>query len=258
MNQFLADLAEFLAHSLVFFSKENWLPVADARGDGKNTASTEQEETNEQVAGQGGAAGSVTKVSGAGAGSGAGGSLVLGAGSTQSIGRQVGGVGNTSITNITNADPAVSEAALESNTDVAETAIAGISSTSGAALGLANSALGDEESTATMSIQAGVADTQMNDAFGEEALQSAADAEATSTTGLESMGTQEADVATNALAAAQNETLAGVTPAQEFQSVSPAIANSTSSKLATIGTYLTILGGIVALLVFFKTKGKAT
>ena len=238
----------------------------------KSSSTASQEETNEQAAGEGGGAGSTTLVAGSGSvGAGGGINVQAGAGSSGAGaglnaydsklgGTQTGGTGNTEITSIVSTDPAVAEAALESNTEVNKVA-------TGAVVTLAGEALGDEEgtaiastnavtSTAIASIQEGAIEQQLNDQFGEEALQSAENSEAQSVTGLETAATESTVLGSNALAAAQNETLAGVTPAQEFQAVSaePGVSSS-SGGLSKIALYITIAVGVISLIYFFR-KGK--
>lgn len=250
-----------LAHSAVFFSREEWLPVADARGWSKNTAATDQEATNEQVGAEGGAGttatggvGASTEAAGSGsivgAGPGAGSQGSFSVGGTNSDLSRVSGSGNVSVVNVSSSDPDVVEAALASNTATTADALAANASVS-------NTALDDLESGATASIAAGVAYTQLNDQFGEDALQSAANAEANSTTALEAMGTESETTANNALAAAQNETLAGVTPAQQFQAVEPNTPGTVESgNLTKLATWISVIAGALAIF-FYLTKKKA-
>ncbi len=101
--------------------------------------------------------------------------------------------------------------------------------------------------------------TALNDQFGEAALQSAADVEANDTTALEAMSTETQQNAANALAAAQNETLAGVTPAQEFQTVGAGQSAGTifGYSVSTISTWLTVIVAIITLAYFLKHKKPA-
>ena len=244
MTTHVDSIARLLAHSAVFFSREDWLPVADAQNNGGSgdLDREEQEETNQQVAGESSGAQSPTVI--AGASSAVGGTRVQG-----NLGQASGAGTNTSITTITDSDPAVTLGAIQETGDI-----------SGEALGdytnLAESALGDNESVATASIAAGVSDTALNDSFALQALQSSANEEANDTTAVEAAATESDQVANNGLAAAENETLAGVTPAQEFQSVNPETGVS-SSSVSTIGTWLGIIVAVLTLFYFLR-KGKLT
>lgn len=244
---FELSLSSMLAHSAVFFSRQEWLPVADARADGKNTAQTDQEEFNEQLAlDASGNSGIVTGVgAGAGAGAGSTGSVAVGAYGDLS---HVAGSGNVSTVNVTTDDPQVVDTAVASNTVVANTALDDLESgTTADVTAISN--------VANSSIAAGVAYTNLNDAFGEDALSAAANAEANSTTALEAMGTESETTANNALAAAQNETLAGVTPAQEFQAVEPNVPGS-PAKLSTLATWVAVISGGLAIY-FYVFRKKA-
>jgi hypothetical protein len=232
------SLSLVLAHSAVFFQREEWLPVAGATGNGKSgDGTTSQEETNEQVAGETGGSQSPAIIAGAQA--------AVGGVSRSTIGGPVGGRGNIEITSVETSDPAVTLGALSANENIA-----------GGAFDVANHALADEESTATASIEAGAYDTQLNDQFGEAALQAAGDVEAANTTALEAMSTESQQNASNALAAAQNETLAGVTPAQQFQNVGAGGAAGTifGYSVNTIATWLTVIVAIISLAYFLRAK----
>jgi hypothetical protein len=223
------QLVRVLAHSMVFFSREEWLPVADARCDGKDTSSADQTTQQQQVGGQGGGAGSRTNVAGAGAtNSGNEGTILSGSAAS----------GNKGTINLLSSDPEVTEAALGGAETVSVSAID------------ANSAV------ASSAIAAGVAATQANAAFGEDALSFAANAQADATTTVEGVAEQvaagEETTANNALAAAQNETLAGVTPAQQFQEYGTTTSGSTVSSIAT---WLTVIVAVVTIAYFIK-KGK--
>ena len=117
------------------------------------------------------------------------------------------------------------------------------------------------ENVAAASIASGAAEVAANDSFGEAALQAASDAESTDTTTLEQEAADfTAGVSTlgnNALAAAQNETLAGVTPAQQLASagIDTSTGGSTSWSWSTI---LGITAALLAILVFFRSQGKST
>lgn len=219
--------------------------------DGKSGDGTEsQEETNEQVAGE--SEGGQSPVLLASGNANVGGVGVSGQGG---IGHQSGGVGDTDITTISTSDPEVTLAALDANQNVTGQAL----STVDQSLSLANGSLQDLESVATSSIEAGVDTTALNDQFGEAALQSAADSEANNTTALEAMGTETQQNAANALAAAQNETLAGVTPAQEFQTVGAGGAAGTifGYSVNTIATWLTIAVAVISLAYWLKHRKPA-
>jgi hypothetical protein len=259
------SLARCLAHSSTHFTREDWAPVQDARGDGKSGDGTEsQEETNEQVAGE--SSGTQSAVIAASGNANVGGVNVSGVGG---LGRQVvtvnrgatggtrnngngGAITNNDITTVESSDPAVSEAAINGEENTAGEALEANYAVTQQATALSASALADNESVATASIQAGVDMTALNDQFGEDALQTAANAEANATTGLEAGATESSQVASNALAAAQNETLAGITPGQEFEGVG---SSSSSQSVSTIATWVTVAVGLITLMYFFR-KGK--
>jgi trimeric autotransporter adhesin len=161
------------------------------------------------------------------------------------------GPGGVEITTIDSSDPAVTEAALGANTTVAEASLEANAFVSQQALEDEASSATASSDTAQASIAAGVLQTQQNDAFGEAALQSAADSEADSTTALEAMGTETQQNAANALAAAQNEITAGVTPAQQFQTIS----GTQQGTISKVATYLTVITGIIGV-IYFLRKGK--
>jgi hypothetical protein len=255
------SLARCLAHSSTHFAREEWAPVQDARGDGKSGDGTEtQEETNEQVAGE--ASGTQSSVIGASGNANVGGVNVSGVGGLgrQNVtvsgraGQSGGGahITNNDITTVESSDPAVSEAAINGEENTAGEALEANYAVTQQATALSASALADNESVATASIQSGVDMTALNDQFGEDALQTAANAEANATTGLEAGATESSQVASNALAAAQNETLAGITPGQEFEGVG---SSSSSQSVSTIATWVTVAVGLITLIYFFR-KGK--
>jgi hypothetical protein len=221
-------------------------------------SSSNQQEEQASVAGEAEGAGSQFIGVGAGSsGSGDQGSIVAGSGVAAGATAIRGNVGqqsghdNTDITTIDSSDPAVTEAALETNAYVSTSALNDEEGTAVAALQIVGA-------TAQSSIAAGVASVQENDLFGEYALQSAADAEANSTTALEAMSTESETIANNAVTAAQNETLAGVTPAQELQDVSPetpGTLSSSESKADKWAAWITIAVGVLTL-IYFLRKGK--
>jgi hypothetical protein len=250
-----------LAHSAVYFSRQEWLPVADARNgpsisSAPSTSTSAQTSTNQQVADEGGAEGSFTSAVGANSGTDLTTSTQGTSGVVEAAGSRLGeadGNNDNVSTTIETSDPDVTEAALLANTVTSAQADQTVAS-------VTNTALSDEESTATAAIgnanaaiAANAYTTALNDQFGESALQTAADSEANDTTALEASATEEAQVATNALAAAQNETLAGVTPAQEFQEVSPQTPGTITSA-NTWATYITIAAGVLAIIFYFRAK----
>ncbi len=206
-------------------------------GDGTTTES----QTNQQVATQGGSG--FTNAVGSG-----------GSSNERGVTSRGGGIGSasghgTAITTINSSDPQVTEAALAANENVAGNALASNAT-------VATSALNDLESTATTSIEAGVYDTQLNDQFGESALQMAANSEANSTTALEAMGTETQQNAANALAAAQNEITAGVAPSQQFQDVTPTTPGTLAFGDSTLSTWAMWLGIAAAVIGIFYYLGQ--
>jgi len=248
------SLALCLAHSAVFFAREEWLPVADARGDGKSGDGTQsQETTSEQVGAQ--SQGPESPITAASGNANIGGVGVSGQGG---IGHQSGGVGDTDITTIESSDPAVAESAIAGEQSTAGEALEANSYVVGQAAAMSQAAMSDTESSATASIAASVDMTALNDQFGEDALQMASNAEAASTTGLEAGASESTQLADNALAAAQNETLAGVTPAQQFQAIQGEGAAGAGTidgySVSTIATWLTVIIGLISLAYFLKHK----
>jgi hypothetical protein len=106
-EKFEVALAVCLAHSAVFFSGEDWHPVRDAQNNGKDKSTAEQNTNQQQVGAQGGGQGSQTLVAGA---------QSVGAGNS---GVLLHGTFRDNTVNVTSADPAVAEAAIN---QVGETA----------------------------------------------------------------------------------------------------------------------------------------
>lgn len=242
---FELSLARALAHSAVYFSRSEQWPFhgPEPRNDGKDTASTTEEETNQQV---GADATNGTVIAGGAGSVGTGSSGVNARGNIATV----SGRGNTAITTIETSDPEVTTAALATTANIADTSLESYDD-------LANHALASNEAVATMAINAGVATTAQNATFGEAALEAAANAEANVTTALEGISTESQQTASNALAASQNETLAGVTPAQEFQQVSPTTPDTltSSSRLSSLATILAIIVAVISI-IYFLRKGK--
>jgi nucleotide-binding universal stress UspA family protein len=260
---FKQSLAVCLAHSAVFFTREAWRPVADARGEGKSTSSAEQSTSQEQVGAEGGGSESPTLVTGASSPYSNDSGTIAGAASANANNQglnlsasNIGYGGSDNITTVTDQseDPEIIEAALggaetiavgaeQSNTAVSEAAV--------------NAAAG----TAQYSIAAGVADTAQDSEFGEEALQFAANAQAEDTTTLETAAQEYAagleTTANNALAAAQNETLAGVTPAQTFQEYGGSSSLTGLLNGTSLVTWVIVISAIAAIYYYFFRKKAA-
>jgi hypothetical protein len=242
----LSNIASCLAHSLVFFTREEYLPASAAQGNATSSnASSLNSATNQELSGE--TEGDQSPFTQVGANSK---SAAVNGGVSLQQGNVTSGKGGTvnDITTIESSDPDVVEAALSANEDV-----------SAGAAELANNALTDLAGVATSSIEAGVLDTQANAAAGESALNDAAQAEAEATTEEEASATESTTVASNGLAAAENETLAGVTPAQLFQQVQPATPSTLASSTTASqwATYLGIAVAVVTLIYFFR-KGKVS
>jgi hypothetical protein len=222
------NICRVLAHSIVFFSRQEWLAVADCVCNEKSTSSAEQSTTQQQI---GVSSGTSAVVAGAGSrnANNSGFSIQgnVDRGSTVSVSTQT-------------EDPELIEAALGGAEHVA---LASIQSNAD----VANNAIG-----------AGVAYTALNEQFGNAALDFASNAQAQATTTLENEAQQFAagvtETANNALAAAQNETLAGVTPAQQFQAsgASGTLAGQVAAWSTT--TWIAVIGGILAILYYLKAR----
>jgi hypothetical protein len=232
-HQFETNLCACLAHSAVFFSRQEWKAVGDAvNGPTVSSSSTSQAETQQQVGGQGGGAGSSTIVSGANLSRTVGGSVIL------------TGSKDSDTVNISSSDPDVLEAALASNTSVSNTAI-------GSNTSLALDEANESEATATAAIAASTDQVLANDQFGLAAIDAAANEDAYATTAVESASTQSQVTAQDALAAAQNTLTAGVAPSQEFQTSGTA---SLQTQTQTWATWITIISGVIAVWFFFLKK----
>jgi hypothetical protein len=258
---FDAILCCVLAHSAVHFCREWHSPlgiVDDAMNIGGlfgEDSESSQATTDTQVAGQGGGEGSENPTIIAGASS-------VGANATGDT--QTGGYGvaagarveaggtldvTTDDVNALNESQTVTVAALQSNTDV-----------TGAALASLDQVATGAEVEAGNSIAAGVAETEANDQFGEQALASASALQSTDTTALEQEAEEFAagvsQLGNNALAAAQNETLAGITPGQAYEegSIQPSAQNA--GAVSTIAAWLGIIGFVIAGFYFILKKPK--
>ena len=249
-----------LAQTLLLEARERWSPngiVDDAMCNlGFAPSNSQADTSNEAVGGEGAAgAGSPTVIAGAGsasAGATAGQNIVSGQGHiTDSYGGTVASGGSETI-NVTSSDlaalqsnQAVSEAALASNTSVVQDSLDAVGEV---ALGA--------ETVAANSIAAGVAETAANNSFGEQALQFAANAQSTDTTALEQEAANfAAGVSTlgnNALAAAQNETLAGITPGQAYESAGISTQMGSSNTWQTWAAVVAVVAGVFTLFHYLK------
>lgn len=264
-----------LAHTIIFYEHEWHSPngiVDDLLNVGGSSASTAST-TDEAVGGEGAsAAESPTYVAGGGAedtGATAGAMAsnhsnaneVEGnqqTGGSANVGGSVGNNGSSETINITSSDVA----AMASNTAVATAALEANTVDSMDAIGEVASVATGAENVAAASIASGAAEVAANDSFGEAALQAASDAESTDTTALEQEAADfTAGVSTlgnNALAAAQNETLAGVTPAQQLASAGIDTSTGSSSTSWSWSTILGITAALLGIWVFFRSRGKST
>jgi hypothetical protein len=246
-EEFEVALALTLAYSATYFTREEYSPRGCCDdcvclGNSASSSSTEEEEetTEQQVAAE-----TSQGASSSNATIGAGGSLTgPNSRDTYTIGGRVSGGGEESI-DIESDDPA----ALTAMQTVSVAALAANEQTSA-------QALSDVGGVASESIQAGAAESVANDSFGEAALQAASDAESTDTTALEeeaaNFAAGESATATNSLAAAENEVLAGITPGQEFQASG---INTTAGGSVSWWTWLGI-GAMAALVAWLIARKK--
>ena len=249
-----------LAQTVFLEARERWSPngiVDDAMCNLGFAPSNSSATTSNQAVGGEGATGaqSPTVIAGAGsasAGATAGQNIVSGQGHiTDSYGGAVAPGGVETI-NVTSSDlaalqsnQAVSEAALASNTTVVNDSLDAVGEV---ALGA--------ETVAANSIAGGVAETAANNSFGEQALQFAANAQSIDTTALEQEAANfAAGVSTlgnNAFAAAQNETLAGITPGQAYESAGISTQMGSSNTWQTWAAVVAVVAGVFALFHYLK------
>ncbi len=230
-------------------------------GFSKSSSSAEQSTTQEQVAGEGGASGSVNNVVGAAADL------------TQGGGVDVRGttLGKGASVNVVTSDPEVTQAALEAGVVTSQNAIAGEASTAGnalqsntdvdvASLDAMAAVAGGSDAVALGAIQAGTSDVTNSDNFGTAALQAAQDAQDTATTALEtesaeyaaglSEDTANAQIsANNALSGAQQPVSQGDLPTEAQE--------QGTSTLQKWSTWIAIIGGVLAIAWYLKGRKSA-
>jgi len=214
---------------------------------GKDTSTANQSTTQQQVGAQGATGAQSPTV--------VGGAASVGTGSSGlNLERSNLAYGTGNIVTISTPDVA----ALEANTTVSEAALAANVHTAHDALAAVAQMGSESQTVALQSIQAGLAESQANTAFGTAALQIAAASQASQTTVLEQEAAQfasgAAQIANNAQIAAQNLELAGVTPGQTLDTSS--ILSTGGTTLTKVAAWVGIAGAVVAAF-YFLTRKKA-
>lgn len=264
----LRNLSAVLAFSTVFFSRQDWLPVQDALCKSDSESESEQSTTQQQVGAQ------LSGISGSASVAGAY-SQGSGAGSSVSHVLQGATVGKGSIVNVTDSDPAVTYAALQSGEDdtaaaltagtqfshdaseVAQAALLSNTTVTGNALNDLGAVSEGAEEVAGASIAAGAADVANNDSFAEAALHSAENEEATSTTAVETTAAESISGASQDAANAQigeNDAVAG--QGQNLGSGTVAtVSQEQGTSLNNVYLWVSIIGGLLTIWLIFR-KGK--
>ena len=276
------NLARFLAHSIVFFSREAFLPASDALNWSNSESSAQQTTTQDQVGGEQSGQG-VYYETGAEGVTASSGAVVIRGPTTASSGGTV--EYNTSDPEVTedalllgqystnaalSSNQATTTLALQANTAVAGDSIQGAAAVAGGAENVAlqseqtNAALaasGEQLNSEVANAAIATANTDLNNsiAFGEEALQTAQNSQANGVGAVESLASQYATGLAQTTAngqIAQNNAATGATQPLGYSILPTNVdENGTSSTVSALSTWIVIVSGLIAI-IYYLRRGK--